>query len=122
MSNEGRGERSDRAVVTEGEYMDDQRGHEAKTGERRPVTSMFDMEEFASRLMHARADKRWRTTIQLGAALDGLVADQRLPRSIPMRTLYRMERGIAVPDADDLLLLDAVFGAEGGPLYFMPKK
>ena len=83
---------------------------------------MFDTEEFASRLMHARADKRWRTAKRLWEEIEVYAAANHIKHGLSQSTISRMERGTAEPSADDLLVLDAVFQRPEGVEYFMPRK
>jgi len=119
---EGRTEYPTPGTVSEAEYMRDQAEHDAEANKPTPKTAVFDIEEFASRLLHARADKRWRATSTLIAKVDAYVARNKMERTIPRKAMYAMEAAKRVPSADDLFLLDAVFQHPEGLAYFMPRK
>jgi hypothetical protein len=108
--------------IGEGEFMDDQKDLGTVAGEDAPKTAIFDVEEFMKRLLHARADKNWQTLVPMIAAADAYAERNKLGRGFSKSTLYKTARGARIPDADELLMLAAIFEPEGGVAYFMPRK
>jgi len=102
--------------------MADQRDREPRPNEVAPVTAVFDVEEFASQIERAKADKRWRTDKRLAQEIEAYCRVNNIKHHLSQSTIGRLVRGKAVPDVDDLLILAAVFERPEGVAYFMSRK
>lgn len=111
--------------VDEGDYMSDQDAHEPRAGEKIPELALINLPEFGRRVMLLRIQKGWKTAVPLVEALARYADENRLARTITRDSLYRLERGVQHPDADQVLLLAAVFAdvlPPEGIAYLLPRR
>ncbi|NTW29587.1 MAG: helix-turn-helix transcriptional regulator [Coriobacteriia bacterium] len=101
--------------------MEDQLDRES-LNEPVPETAFIDLEELSQRVMIARIRKGMRSVPPLLEAIEQYVSDHHLDKGISRGVMYRIERGVYNPSADELVLLTRVLEPEGGMEYFMPFK